>query len=83
MRYDDAPCRLYFFSVSSSHCVDCQIEMVGRLVQHEQLGLREQQPRQAQPRLFTAGEQTRGLLARAPLTKPSPASTPCMRLGHS
>ena len=40
-----------------------QIEMVGRLVQHEQLGLHEQYPRQAQPRLFTAGEQTRGLLA--------------------
>ena len=43
-----------------------QIEMVGRLVQHEQLGLHEQYPRQTQPRLFAAGKQARGLLAPLP-----------------
>ena len=42
--------------------------MVGRLVEHEQIGLGEQQPRQAQPRLFTAGKYA-GRLILAPFGK--------------
>ena len=42
--------------------------MVGRLVQHQQIRLRQQQPRQAQPRLFAAGELV-GRLVLAPARK--------------
>ena len=38
-----------------------EVEVVRRLVQHEKLRLHEKDPREAQPRLFAAGEQARGL----------------------